>query len=232
MIKITLVKVIGIAAAMLMAGALPYGCAQKHPCQASKEKEPAQRFIVTADSGLGRGPNLVIMGELATECINQQVDFVVFPGDMIGFGNTPKRLEGITTWRDAMQPVYDAGIDVYAIPGNHELADNYTAGVIAWNNTFSGPYALPDNGPADDKNMTYSVTQGNVFLLCLSMYANDIRSEVNQDWIDAQLAANTRQHIFAFGHEPAFGNPRSGLARNPDKRDAFWGSLQNAGARV
>jgi len=40
MIKETLVKLIGITTAMLMAGALLYGCAQTQPCQASKE--PAQ----------------------------------------------------------------------------------------------------------------------------------------------------------------------------------------------
>ncbi len=41
MIKTTLLKLVGITAAMLVAGVLLYGCAQKRPCQQGP-KEPEQ----------------------------------------------------------------------------------------------------------------------------------------------------------------------------------------------
>lgn len=42
-----------------------------------------------------------------------------------------------------MQPLYDAGVGVYPIRGNHEDCGPKAV----WDNVFTGPYALPNNGP-------------------------------------------------------------------------------------
>jgi hypothetical protein len=128
-----------------------------------------------------------------------------------------------------MQPVYDAGIGVYPIRGNHDIGS--PAGTTAWNTVFSGAYAVPQNGPAGEVGLTYSAAHKNVFVLALDEYTNSMR--VNQTWVDAQLAANTRPHVFAFGHVPAFKVDHADcLDDYAAQRDAFWASLKNAGCRV
>lgn len=186
------------------------------------------KFITVGDSrGSDNGVNTAILGEIAAEIVNKGVDFVILPGDLVnGSANVSTMTSQLTTWRDTMQPVYSAGIDVYACRGNHE---NY--GVTAWNNVFTGVYSLPDNGPAGEQNLTYSVTHKNSLIIGLDQYVNLHR--VNQTWLDSQLSANTNPHIFAFGHEPAFkANHSDCLDDYPVNRDVFWASLKNAGGRI
>jgi hypothetical protein len=132
-----------------------------------------------------------------------------------------------------MQPVYDAGIKVYNNRGNHDCP-NYPNCIDAWNNAFSGPYALPDNGPAGEVNLTYSVTHKNVIVLALDELKTPNHSEnyVHQAWVDDVLAANTKPHIFAFGHYTAFKMMWDSLGDHPATRDLFWESLENAGGRT
>lgn len=186
------------------------------------------KFIAVGDSrGSDNGVNTAILTEIATEIVNQGAEFVVFPGDLVNGYTTPAILEGqLTHWRNIMQPVYDAGIGVYAVRGNHDAGSE-----AAWNNVFSGAYALPGNGPAGEENFTYSVAHRNAFVLGLDQYFAAHR--VNQPWLDAQLAANTLPHVFAFGHEPAFKAQHADcLDDYVANRDAFWASLGNAGGRV
>ena len=217
--------------------------------------EQPWRFIVTCDSrGSDSGINQRILGELVAEIKKQGVDFVLFPGDLVsGYSTTgPSQFEAqLKQWVDLMKPVYDAGIGVYVGRGNHELADlwyissgyntdpndNYAR---RWLNVFGidlyPAQKLPANGPAGEKYMTYSVTHKNAFIVCLDQYAgvrHEFAHKVNQGWLDAQLAANTKAHVFAAGHELAFrALPRECLDKYPTDRDAFWVSLRNAGART
>ncbi|RKY08653.1 MAG: hypothetical protein DRP56_03735 [Planctomycetota bacterium] len=189
---------------------------------------PAWKFIIVGDSrGGDNGVNTAILSEIAAEIVAQDAEFVLFPGDLVnGSGDQATLQSQLTTWRDTMRPVYDAGIGVYPVRGNHD-----TGNLAAWNNVFSGDYALPTNGPAGEVGLTYSVSHKNVFVLALDQYITPHR--VNQSWVDAQLAANTNPHIFALGHEPVFGTHRVGcLDNDPAVRDAFWASLKNAGCRV
>ncbi len=193
---------------------------------------PVWKFIVTGDSrddGGGSGVNTVILSELATEIIDQGAEFVLLPGDLVNGYNSQAALESqLLTWRNTMQPVYDAGIGVYPVRGNHDLGS--PAGVTAWNNVFSGAYSLPANGPAGEGNLTYSVSHENALILGLDEYVTSHR--VNQTWLDAELAANTAPHVFAFGHEPAFKVRHSDcLDDYASERDTFWASLADAGGR-
>jgi hypothetical protein len=101
---------------------------------------------------------------------------------------------------------------------------------------FSGPYALPSNGPAGEEGLTYSFSHENVFVVGLDQMPTDNREDwfqVNQGWLDAQLAANQLPHVFTFGHAAAFKYGHTDcLDDHPAKRDAFWNSLANAGSRV
>jgi hypothetical protein len=195
------------------------------------------KFIVVSDSqgsntDSNNGVNRVILGELAVEIINQDVDFVLFPGDLVsGYPaqTLPQRESSLNTWLATMLPVYDANIGVYPVPGNHDIYE--PVGTTAWNNVFCGSYALPDNGPAGEVNLTYSVTHKNAFIMGLYQYTTV--HQVNQPWVDAQLAANSKPHIFVFGHEPAFRAYHDDcLGVYPAERDAFWASIRDAGGRT
>ena len=72
---------------------------------------------------------------------------------------------------------------------------------------------------------------GNVFVAGLDQYVADL--QINQAWLDEQLAANTQPHIFTFAHAPAFQVYHiENMSRYPENRDAFWTSLIAAGSRA
>jgi hypothetical protein len=188
------------------------------------------QFIVTGDSrsdGRNNGVNVRILGELATEIVANNVDFVLVPGDLVnGYDDQPTMQSQFNTWRKTMTPVYDAGIGVYPVRGNHDLGE--PEGAHAWNKLFD---YLPDNGPAGEKNLTYSFTHNNTLIIGVDQYIMENR--VNQSWLDRQFAANTKPHIFVFGHEPAFqADHEDCLDDYPGARDRFWASIAKAGGRT
>ena len=180
------------------------------------------RFVVVGDtrgSSSSAQINTNIVRELANEIVRHSPVFAIVSGDMVYSGN----LGAFQGWKALMAPVYQAGIHVYPVIGNHDATD-----VNAFIQTF-GP-DLPDNGPAGEVNRTYAFAYDNVLVLGLDTYVNVGR--VNQPWVDAILANNTLPHVFAFGHMPAFkANHTDCLDDYPTQRDAFWTSLRNAGGR-
>ena len=190
-------------------------------------------FIITGDSrGYDDGVNTVILAELADEIVDANVDFLIFAGDLVTGSRDPQIQ--INNWLTVMQPVYQAGIGVYAIRGNHE--DGYFFPDISiWHDAFSGAYAMPQNGPEGEVNLTWSFEHKNAFVVGLDQYVNTL--EVNQPWLDARLAQNTNPHVFLMGHVAAFevrhrSWPLGCLDFFPDKRDVFWKSIKDAGART
>jgi len=100
-----------------------------------------------------------------------------------------------------------------------------------WNNSFSGQYALPQNGPAGEVNLTYSFTNKNALFIGLDNYVD--LHKINQSWLDGQLAANTEPHIFVFAHEAAFKVFHYDcLDDSTAARNIFWNSLASAGVRI
>jgi predicted phosphodiesterase len=196
-------------------------------------EEPSWRFIVTSDSqgkNNRNSLNTAILSELAAEIVKNQVDFVLFCGDLV-YGNADQSGMEIQfkRWRDIMQPVYDAGIGVYTVRGNHDVGN--PPGTTAWNNVFKDKYSMPANGPAGEKNLTYSFSHKNAFIVGIDEYIR--QREVNQSWLDAQFAANTNPHVFVFGHIPAFKtNYQDCLYDFVVKRDMLWASIEKAGGRT
>lgn len=213
------------------------------------------RFIMMCDSrsSSATGLNEPIVRELVGEILRSDVDLVIFAGDLVqGLGTSAARFEtGLWNWVRALEPVYEAGIGVYPCRGNHEVGDMWSAPpgqlpnpqdnfALRWLKVFGNsdvPHRkLPDNGPPDERYMSYTVAHKNALIVSLDQYAgirHRMAHVVNQPWLEAQLAANRKPHVFVFGHEPAFqAMPRDGLHLYPAQRDAFWRSLQTAGVRV
>jgi len=193
--------------------------------------ETSWQFIVTGDSrsdGENNGVNIRIVGELAAEIVSKNVDFVLWTGDLVnGYEDAETMETQFNTWRKTMLPVYDAGIGVHVVRGNHDVGE--PEGTSAWNNVFDD---LPDNGPAGEKNLTYSLTHKNAFIVAVDQYVDE-EQHINQEWLDKQFAANTKPHVFIFGHEPAFqADHEDCLDDYPAKRDRFWASIERAGGRT
>ena len=218
---------------------------------------PTERwnFVITCDSrgALGTGINDVILSEMVREILRSNAEFVIFAGDLVyGAGVPPAQFETqLWNWVAVTRPLYNAGIGVYVCRGNHEQGDTWFTDpnkppnpldnyALRWLNVFGSDkhpdLRLPDNGPANEKYMSYAVVHKNALIVALDEYAgmwHHAVHSINQEWLDSQLQANTKPHVFAFGHEEAFRTQHLDcLDTHPDQRDAFWRSLQAAGGRV
>jgi hypothetical protein len=213
------------------------------------------RFVVMGDSrgGYLTGVNEKVLSELVRDILQRDVDLVVFPGDLVyGAGTGLESFERqMWNWIEVMQPLYDAGVRVYACRGNHEIADMWypLPGQLPnpadncakrWLKVFGNDdyplYKLPDNGPENERYMSYSVVHKNALIVGLDQY-NGLQYRpahaINQEWLDSQLESNVKPHVFAFGHEEAFRTLHYDcLDAHPAQRDAFWNSLKAAGARA
>jgi hypothetical protein len=195
--------------------------------------------------------NDTVVQAIAADILREKPDFVLVAGDLVNgwFRNGgADYTTQYANWKKAMGPVYQAGIKVYPIRGNHDsgperlalpplpphLEPPPEAPILlkkAFRNAFPEPY-IPKNGPAGEEGLTYSFTHKNAFIVGLDQFTSG-QHQVNQDWLDRQLAGNRSPHIFVFGHEPAFeaGHPDN-LSFYPKERDRFWDSLGRAGARI
>ncbi len=223
----------------------------------SAADEPEWRFIVvgdspgTPDSASGISPYLANVAQaIANE--SPKVDFVLFPGDLISDiklpDTSPPTLEQqYANWFEAMAPIYDAGIPVYPVRGNHETETKgfgfSTNDPQPFLDAFAAFSYIPSNGPADATRLTYSFQHKNCLVLGLDLYINavpdpitgTVNPEVPQSWIDQQLASNQKPHVFAFGHTAIVQvSMNSIIARDStmDMADAFFDSLLNAGSKV
>lgn len=189
----------------------------------------AWRFAFVGDT---HTPLSTIPSEIAAAVVSDGAKLLLIAGDLVNAGagvSTNVLQNQLTTWRDALAPTSAAGIPVYVLRGNHE--NDVTNGLAVWNNFFSGASAMPGNGPAGESNLTYSFSYSNALFLGFDQYVTPHR--VNQTWLNQQLAAHTRPHLFVFGHEPAFKAFHTDCLDNcPAERNAFWASLATAGARV
>jgi hypothetical protein len=183
------------------------------------------KFIVTGDSrGSTNGINLPVIQELVNAILTENADLVLFSGDLVDSGTTAQLQNWIANFMD---PLQSAGVMVYPCRGNHDVI----SGDAPWYSAFSGTHLLPQNGPADELNLTYSFVHKNALFIALDEYVNE--GKLNQAWLDEQLKGNTAPHAFVVGHVPAFSvNHPDCLATYPVERDVFWNSLVAGGARA
>jgi len=169
------------------------------------------------------------------------VSFMVSPGDV----DPPA---GVRWTLDA---VFGAGFPWYPAAGNH---DAETPAAMAWlralNPGGSGLPAVVNAGPPGCRETTYSFDVGPAHFAVLNEYcdaASDVGADGNVgdallDWLDHDLRATSRPHVFVVGHEPAWVKPDAGngalhhlgesLDKHPAHRDRFWSLLVARGVRA
>lgn len=187
------------------------------------------RFAVVGDTHVGSSDTIA---EMIPFMIADNIECLLVPGDIVEGGlacSSTKLQSELEHWQTLLMPLYDKGIGVYPIYGNHE--DDAKNNTLAWNNVFSGSYALPQNGPSGEVNFTYSFIHKNALFIGLDDYKTI--HQVNQPWLDQQLAANKQPHVFVFGHEAAFKVFHTDcLDDSVAARNTFWQSLSQAGVKV
>ena len=189
------------------------------------------RFAFVGDTHV---PLTTVPGEIASAVVNDDAKLLIVAGDIIESGTacSPATfMDQLTTWRSEMAPLAAAAIPVYVIRGNHE--DDTPNNLLSWTNFFSGAYSMPANGPAGEMDLTYSTTMtySNALFVGMDDYVN--LHQINQSWLNQQLAGNKLPHVFVYGHEPAFKAFHTDcLGSVPDARNTFWSSLTSAGAKV
>ena len=199
------------------------------------------------------GVNLTTVGRIAADMAAQKVSLVIAGGDLIdgrGCNSLNCGTDTVTmglndqykAWMNAMAPVYNAGISVYAIPGNHEYwCDNNDSCVTSWIQTVvpNLPAGIIDNPSRPGRE--YSFIFNNVLFIGLDQnqfkqggapfyyLGNDV------DWITNRLAARnavTQPHVVAFGHMPQFMLQFGWSDTYKPNREAFWSALGSAGAKM
>jgi len=178
-------------------------------------------------------------------------EFLFFAGDMVfGYTSDAQVVERqLVAWRALYEssPLPDLGVQLVAIPGNHEVQDGpasphfaYRAAEEVWLRVMA-PYIWGANGPAaggddaletDQSMLTYSFDHLGSHFVILNTDPVGRDWTVPTRWVAQDIAAAVNaqaRHIFAIGHKPAFPWPEvplDGLSRDEMRRDEFWSSME------
>jgi predicted phosphodiesterase len=166
--------------------------------------------------------------------------FMVSPGDIdttTAVMWTITRTLGVTyTW--------------YPVVGNHELPGDGKEPCYGCNMDWlrSYDYGPVNLGPSGCPTTTYSFDYRNAHFVALNEYCDEtgdtsvITGDVSDHlytWLVDDLDGTDREHIFVFGHEPAYPQPDAdnrrkrhmadSLNQYPAHRDRFWNLLEDEG---
>jgi len=193
--------------------------------------------------------NDAVLRAIADDIAQEKPDLVLVAGDLVNGwfrnGGTDYDTQ-YANWKKAMRPVYQAGIRVYPIRGNHDSGPERLAlpplprhlepppdTVQRLKETFRKHFGHnPQNGPGEEAGLTYSFVHKNALFIGLDQFTGG-QHQVNQAWLNGQLGDKGSPHVFIYGHEPAFETRhRDNLGFYPKKRDAFWNAIGNAGGKA
>jgi hypothetical protein len=204
------------------------------------------RFIVSGDGrSAGKvskrpedvdGLNVKLNEELSEQVLKEKAQALLFTGDLVyGHADRAGLVKMLMHWRSIYEKDYAAGVVVLPCRGNHDAGDAGADEDAAWNEVFSGKYALPQDGPAHEKNLTFTKSIGNVLFVGLDQFtAIPDKVAIDQKWFDQVLDQNKKPFVFPFAHKMAFmdGHHVDGMDSEPALRDEFWQSLIKHKVRV
>ena len=222
----SLAAIVALAAMMLVSA----GCGS---LRSGSGEGGAWRFVVLGDSrGNDDGVNLPVLQELAHAVARERPAFVLFSGDLvIGGAGTNAVERQLLLWRRVFdEPLQAAGIPVYAVRGNHDVAGSQDEALTMWNRVFSGRFVMPWNGPTNQTGVTYWFQYRNALFVNLDDYVDP--KGVDAAWAARQFAEHPATHVFMQAHPSAYsldpGHSQT-LDRWPETRDALVTSFMAAG---
>lgn len=149
--------------------------------------------------------NKPVIRAIASDIAAERPDFVLVAGDLVNgwFRNGgTEYVAQYANWKESMRPVYDAGIRVYPVRGNHDVGPERVvlpplpahleppAGAAAlqeqaFKDAFSQPY-IPRNGPQGEQGFTFSFFHKNAFIVGLDVYGSR-QHKVHQGWLNKEF---------------------------------------------
>ena len=210
------------------------------------------RFAMTDDSraaggaaARNNGVSTVVLAAIAKDIAAQQIDFLLFPGDMVTGETNDSAVLGsmMSAWKKAMAPVYTANIPIYTTRGNHEYnplakgAGNPADPGLA---PYKTHFPMPTNGPPGEVGLTYSFTHKNAKFVVFDTYAGRTTTFNNtlfaagankgqemSSWVIDQINTSTSGVNFAMAHEQMWPSESHSdcLANDPYSRDALLHAL-------
>ncbi len=211
---------------------------------ATESSQAGFSFAITSDIRRFTGPgkrdtSQYFRGAVEALSAQESTDFMVVNGDMgtlVDVGWTLEEYLGSDyLW--------------YPLVGGHELPgegiESKPGDLMAELRAFD--YGDVNPGPSGCPETTYSFDYENVHFVMLNLYCNrhgdtatmgDVPAHL-YNWLVSDLSATTKEHIFVFGHEPAYPQPDTdnecirhlggSLDANPKNRDRFWELLSDEG---
>ncbi len=186
------------------------------------------KFIALGDSrGSVNGVNEAALNDLKDAILSEgDIEFILFPGDMTsqGFDNQEEFF-----YQLFVQPLTDVGIEFYGVAGNHEYgyrSYDDDGNVIETGDFSKFKPLLPKNGPTENGG-TYSFTYNNALFLGFDWYSDDLE----QEWVDAQIAAAKPTHIFSMAHMPLWKTQHN-EEFDSEARDTFINTITAKGGRA
>jgi len=148
---------------------------------------------------------------------SQNATFTIPMGDFCSGKKCAKKLR---TWKKIASPLFP---NIYPVHGNHDQISSSD-----WISIFNPPM----NGPNGYLGWTYSFDYDNSHFVVLDSDRSKwhLIDQTQRDWLEQDLAANAKENIFVFFHEPAFpvsSKIKEGLDARPAERDALWEILDN-----
>ncbi|AWN53521.1 metallophosphoesterase [Methylobacterium sp. 17Sr1-1] len=155
-----------------------------------------------------------------------QPEFILFPGDeIIGLTPDPAALRAQWAhWFDVEMAWLDRGaIPMWHTTGNHTAYDTMSEDV------FRDVLRLPDNGPDDQRGLSYWVRRGDLLMVFVHTLWTGLGGEghVETAWLRSTLARHAdARHRIVLGHHPV--HPVNGFSGRyqreigPEYADAFW----------
>lgn len=182
------------------------------------------KFIAMTDSrGSDNGVNSFVLSKFVQHInsVNNDVKFIVFPGDLV-LGNkhfSDSTYKMLLYWKEVMKPLYSnfnlISPKIFVTVGNHEIQNRFDE-----TNFIRAFPDMPNNGPDDEKGLTYSFDYEKIHFVILNTnrwdYGDpkdtsddkrDWRYIKHLDWLENDFInaiQNGAKQILVFGHEPIF----------------------------
>ena len=181
--------------------------------RAQENWSKALTFVVTADMRyFTKGPYLNsrhFLGLVQAVKTIGPGSFMVSPGDC----DPPDDV------RDVISMVLGQDYPWYPVMGNHELESTTRITNMEWlRNLNKAGTSLPRivrKGPANAEETTYSFDWANCHFVSLNLFYDGKSDSITKynvvpellSWLESDLAANNKKHIFVFGHMPMLSIP-------------------------
>ena len=209
---------------------------EQDPIAALLPKAGGHQFVMYGDSCSGV-PNALhekTFSEVnaVVRRLTPQPEFVLFPGDeIIGLTPSPDALR--KQWQHWLETEM-AWLDRHEIPiwhttGNHTAYDKMSEDI------FRAVLRLPDNGPADQKGLSYWVRRGDLILVFVHTLWTGLGGEghVETEWLQKTLCQHAdAKYKIVVGHHPVF--PVNGFSGEFQREighehaETFWNILVEA----